>query len=383
MRRPEPDFAGAPRADGGGAARAARDLGPARPRGDGDGAARGVHRRRRPQARLRGHPRPDRLGPDDLAAVHGRAHLRGGRGPAGPPRARRRHRLGLPGRRARRARRARCTRSSGCASSPSARARSSTRPGYERVQVHLGDGSLGRPRARALRRDHGRGCRARACRTPSTTSSSPAAGSSSRSATGAASGSRSSSGARRAPPSRTRSSAASSRWSAKRATEGFRRAAAGACLRGMRPPLRTGSLVGRPVVIAGRPARALRSTRSSTVPSARLVGLDVRCGDEAHRFLPFPACEVIERPARRRVRARAPRPASSTSTASAAAPSPCSAASRCVAGGRRGGRRSPTCSSGAEGERRRRSSSRRRTARRRSSPARTWSIGNHALRPAV
>ena len=128
MRRPEPDFAGAPRADGRGAARAARDLGPARPRGDGDGAARGVHRRRRPQARLRGHPHPDRLGPDDLAAVHGRAHLRGGRRPAGRPRARRRHRLGLPGGRARRAGGARCTRSSACASSPSAPAGSSTRP---------------------------------------------------------------------------------------------------------------------------------------------------------------------------------------------------------------------------------------------------------------
>jgi hypothetical protein len=26
----------------------------------------------------------------------------------------------------------------------------------------------------------------------------------------------------------------------------------------------------------------------------RLVGLDVRCADEAHRFLPYPACEVEE-----------------------------------------------------------------------------------------
>lgn len=26
----------------------------------------------------------------------------------------------------------------------------------------------------------------------------------------------------------------------------------------------------------------------------RLVGLDVRCGDGAHRFLPFPACELVE-----------------------------------------------------------------------------------------
>lgn len=26
----------------------------------------------------------------------------------------------------------------------------------------------------------------------------------------------------------------------------------------------------------------------------RLVGLDVRCGDGAHRFLPFPACELVD-----------------------------------------------------------------------------------------
>jgi hypothetical protein len=28
----------------------------------------------------------------------------------------------------------------------------------------------------------------------------------------------------------------------------------------------------------------------------RLVGLDVLCGDGAHRFLPFPACDVLEAP---------------------------------------------------------------------------------------
>ena len=29
-------------------------------------------------------------------------------------------------------------------------------------------------------------------------------------------------------------------------------------------------------------------------PVRRLVGLDVLCGDGAHRFLPFPACDVVE-----------------------------------------------------------------------------------------
>ena len=61
----------------------------------------------------------------------------------------------------------------------------------------------------------------------------------------------------------------------------------------MRPLLRTGSLVGRPVVI--------RDVRLGVAVDAlfdralgRLVGLDVRCDDEAHRFLPYPACEVLE-----------------------------------------------------------------------------------------
>ena len=53
--------------------------------------------------------------------------------------------LRLPGGGARRAGAARCTRSSGCASSPSGRASKLDAAGYERVQVHLGDGSLGDP----------------------------------------------------------------------------------------------------------------------------------------------------------------------------------------------------------------------------------------------
>ena len=64
-------------------------------------------------------------------------------------------------------------------------------------------------------------------------------------------------------------------------------------VRDMSPPLRTGLLVGRSVVI--------RDERLGVAVDAlfdralgRLVGLDVRCDDEAHRFLPYPACEVLE-----------------------------------------------------------------------------------------
>jgi hypothetical protein len=61
----------------------------------------------------------------------------------------------------------------------------------------------------------------------------------------------------------------------------------------MRPLLRTGSLVGRPVVIGGvRLGVAVDALLDGTL--GRLVGLDVRCLDEAHRFLPYPACQVLE-----------------------------------------------------------------------------------------
>ncbi len=56
-------------------------------------------------ARVRGRGATDRLRPDHLPAVHGRAHLRGARAHGLGARARRRYRLRLPGRRARRARR--------------------------------------------------------------------------------------------------------------------------------------------------------------------------------------------------------------------------------------------------------------------------------------
>jgi len=55
---------------------------------------------------------------------------------------------------------------------------------------------------------------------------------------------------------------------------------------------RTGSLVGQDVLLQdvclGVVVDALLDRRVT-----RLVGLDVRCADGAHRFLPFPACEVL------------------------------------------------------------------------------------------
>ena len=61
----------------------------------------------------------------------------------------------------------------------------------------------------------------------------------------------------------------------------------------MSPLLRTGTLVGRPVVIQDvRLGVAVDALFDRAL--GRLVGLDVRCRDEANRFLPYPACEVFE-----------------------------------------------------------------------------------------
>jgi hypothetical protein len=60
---------------------------------------------------------------------------------------------------------------------------------------------------------------------------------------------------------------------------------------GMGPLHRTGSLVRRPVVMRGvRVGVAVEALFDRTL--TRLVGFEVRCGDGAHRFLPFPASEV-------------------------------------------------------------------------------------------
>jgi hypothetical protein len=59
----------------------------------------------------------------------------------------------------------------------------------------------------------------------------------------------------------------------------------------MRPLHRTGTLVRRPVVIgAVRLGAAVDAVFDQTL--GRLLGLEILLGDGAHRFLPFPACEV-------------------------------------------------------------------------------------------
>lgn len=57
---------------------------------------------------------------------------------------------------------------------------------------------------------------------------------------------------------------------------------------------RTGALVGRTVMYRDiRLGVAVDALLDGLV--RRLVGLDVLCGDGAHRFLPFPACDVVEK----------------------------------------------------------------------------------------
>ena len=75
----------------------------ARARGDGARSARALRAGGAARPRLRRRRAADRRRADDLAAVHGRAHLRRARPARRRACARRRHGLGLPGRRARRA----------------------------------------------------------------------------------------------------------------------------------------------------------------------------------------------------------------------------------------------------------------------------------------
>ncbi len=60
---------------------------------------------------------------------------------------------------------------------------------------------------------------------------------------------------------------------------------------GMRPLHRTGELVGRPVALGDERLGVAVDVLFDNPPT-RLVGFDVGCGDGAHRFLPFPACEL-------------------------------------------------------------------------------------------
>ena len=168
--------------------------------------------RRSWRGRIRRRRAADRRRADDLAAVHGRAHLRAARAAWWRAGARRRHRLGLSGRGARRARR----RGAHDRTDPGARggARANlAAAGYEdRVHLHVGDGTRGVPEQRPSPQSPSQPPRSRR-RPPSTTSSSPAAASSSRWAAPTASGSRSSCEPRRARPSCAPFPAASCRWS--------------------------------------------------------------------------------------------------------------------------------------------------------------------------
>ena len=61
----------------------------------------------------------------------------------------------------------------------------------------------------------------------------------------------------------------------------------------MRPLLRTSGLVRRSVVYRGiRLGVAADALFDRAI--RRLVGLEVHCGDDKDRFLPFPACEVCD-----------------------------------------------------------------------------------------
>jgi hypothetical protein len=74
---------------------------------------------------------------------------------------------------------------------------------------------------------------------------------------------------------------------------GFDGPVAGHGGRWMGPLHRTGGLVGRAVMYRDiRLGVAVDALLDRLV--RRLVGLDVLCGDGAHRFLPFPACDVVE-----------------------------------------------------------------------------------------
>ena len=102
-------------------------------------------------SRLRGQCAPDRQRPDDLAALHGRDDLLAARAHRRRARARRRHGVRLPGGRARRA----GGRGRDDRTRPRARRAGESalvEAGYADVEVLVGDGSLGAPRPRALRR---------------------------------------------------------------------------------------------------------------------------------------------------------------------------------------------------------------------------------------
>jgi hypothetical protein len=77
-------------------------------------------------------------------------------------------------------------------------------------------------------------------------------------------------------------------------SQGLDRPGRGHSGRWMGPLHRTGGLIGRAVMYRDiRLGVAVDALLDAVV--RRLVGLDVLCGDGAHRFLPFPACDVVEK----------------------------------------------------------------------------------------
>ena len=175
----------------------------------------------------------------------------------------------------------RSSRSSACPSSRTRRGGRSSAPGYERVDVRVGDGTLGVPEQAPF---DGIAVAAAAPAVPEALYEqlAPGGASSSRSARGATSGSRSSNatpdgpgpGADRAVPVRPADRLGRVRRSRGRverlACEGRRLRCCCAC-----PCSRAGSVSAR------------WRTCSSTRTEPRILGLEVHCGDGASRFLPF------------------------------------------------------------------------------------------------
>ncbi len=166
------------------------------------------------RARLRRRRAPDRTRPDDLAAVRGRHDLRPPRPATGASASSTSARVGLPGSRARRARCGGGHDRAHPRARRGAREHGSPTSDTANVEVTVGRRLARRARARAVRRDRGRGGRSDGPSGALTTSSPKAAVSSSRAARGSGRSSCSSRGHPTARRSARRSRVASSRSSA-------------------------------------------------------------------------------------------------------------------------------------------------------------------------
>ncbi len=117
----------------------------ARARRDGTRPARALRPGGAARPRLRRRRAADRRRPDDLAAVHGRADLRGARADRATSTCSTSARAPATRPRCSPSSRRRSTRSSASPSSPSARARTSRPPATTACSVHVGDGTRGLP----------------------------------------------------------------------------------------------------------------------------------------------------------------------------------------------------------------------------------------------